>query len=94
MGWLAMVAETDLCEACHATFLSGTLPHNNPKNPLSRLAEDHAFDPFVDPTGKQFQPLKKVSTTTATVAKGPKVKPNDKCPCGSGKKYKKCCRKL
>ncbi len=22
---------------------------------------------------------------------GPKVKPNDKCPCGSGKKYKKCC---
>ena len=25
---------------------------------------------------------------------GPKVKPNDKCPCGSGKKYKKCCGKL
>lgn len=22
----------------------------------------------------------------------PKVGPNDKCPCGSGKKYKKCCR--
>ena len=22
---------------------------------------------------------------------GPKVKPNDPCPCGSGKKYKKCC---
>ena len=22
---------------------------------------------------------------------GPKVGPNDKCPCGSGKKYKKCC---
>jgi preprotein translocase subunit SecA len=22
---------------------------------------------------------------------GPKVKPNDLCPCGSGKKYKKCC---
>ncbi len=21
----------------------------------------------------------------------PKVKPNDPCPCGSGKKYKKCC---
>jgi uncharacterized protein YecA (UPF0149 family) len=20
-----------------------------------------------------------------------KVKPNDKCPCGSGKKFKKCC---
>ena len=23
---------------------------------------------------------------------GPKVGANDKCPCGSGKKYKKCCR--
>lgn len=24
---------------------------------------------------------------------GPKVYPNDPCPCGSGKKYKKCCMK-
>ena len=24
---------------------------------------------------------------------GPKVGPNDLCPCGSGRKYKKCCRK-
>lgn len=26
-----------------------------------------------------------------TVVKGTKVGPNDPCPCGSGKKYKKCC---
>ena len=26
-----------------------------------------------------------------TVRKGTKVGPNDPCPCGSGKKYKKCC---
>ena len=26
-----------------------------------------------------------------TVRKGKKVGPNDPCPCGSGKKYKKCC---
>jgi len=26
-----------------------------------------------------------------TVRKGPKVGRNDPCPCGSGKKYKKCC---
>jgi hypothetical protein len=25
---------------------------------------------------------------------GPKVSPNDPCPCGSGKKHKKCCRLL
>ena len=24
---------------------------------------------------------------------GPKIGPNDPCPCGSGKKYKKCCGK-
>ncbi len=26
------------------------------------------------------------------VRKAVKVGPNDPCPCGSGKKYKKCCR--
>jgi uncharacterized protein len=30
---------------------------------------------------------------SGTVKKGPKVYPNDPCPCGSGKKYKKCCGK-
>jgi preprotein translocase subunit SecA len=29
----------------------------------------------------------------ATVRKGKKVGRNDPCPCGSGKKYKKCCGK-
>ena len=29
----------------------------------------------------------------ATVVKPEKVYPNDPCPCGSGKKYKKCCGK-
>lgn len=24
---------------------------------------------------------------------GPKIGPNDACPCGSGRKYKKCCRR-
>ena len=28
----------------------------------------------------------------ATKKKAKKPKPNAKCPCGSGKKYKKCCR--
>ena len=27
----------------------------------------------------------------ASVPSGPKVGRNDPCPCGSGKKYKKCC---
>ena len=28
---------------------------------------------------------------SGTVVKPPKVGRNDPCPCGSGKKYKKCC---
>ena len=28
---------------------------------------------------------------SGTIVKGPKVGRNDPCPCGSGKKYKKCC---
>ncbi|BFL45989.1 SEC-C metal-binding domain-containing protein [Lactonifactor longoviformis] len=30
---------------------------------------------------------------SGTVVKGPKIGRNDPCPCGSGKKYKKCCGK-
>lgn len=29
--------------------------------------------------------------SSATVVKDAKIYPNDPCPCGSGKKYKKCC---
>ena len=29
--------------------------------------------------------------SSTTVVKPPKIGRNDPCPCGSGKKYKKCC---
>lgn len=35
---------------------------------------------------QQFQVIEPVRST-------PKVLPNEPCPCGSGKKFKKCCRK-
>ncbi len=37
--------------------------------------------------------LYKEQKSSTTVVKGEKVYPNDPCPCGSGKKYKKCCGK-
>jgi len=40
------------------------------------------------------QPVEKKEKTPARVepiVSGKKAKPNDPCPCGSGKKYKKCC---
>ena len=37
--------------------------------------------------------LYKEQKTSTTVVKSGKIYPNDPCPCGSGKKYKKCCGK-
>ena len=37
--------------------------------------------------------LFKEQKASTTIIKDAKVYPNDPCPCGSGKKYKKCCGK-
>ena len=37
--------------------------------------------------------LYKEAKKANTIVKGPKIGRNDPCPCGSGKKYKKCCGK-
>ncbi|MBR1860529.1 MAG: SEC-C domain-containing protein [Lachnospiraceae bacterium] len=37
--------------------------------------------------------LYKEQKSSTTIVKEPKIYPNDPCPCGSGKKYKKCCGK-
>ena len=46
-----------------------------------KVAKEAAAVSASDKTVKQ-QPVRKAK----------KVGPNDPCPCGSGKKYKKCCR--
>jgi preprotein translocase subunit SecA len=40
-------------------------------------------DPDFEPAFQRQEPVRR---------DGPKLGPNDPCPCGSGKKYKKCCR--
>lgn len=42
---------------------------------------------------KQNELYKEQKKSTTVVHETPKVYPNDPCPCGSGKKYKKCCGK-
>ena len=37
--------------------------------------------------------LYKEQKSSTAIVKGDKIYPNDPCPCGSGKKYKKCCGK-
>ena len=51
----------------------------------------HEVSTFVrEPDGWKFEDGQLVGETP-TVRETPKVGRNDPCPCGSGKKYKKCC---
>ncbi|PXV93630.1 SEC-C motif-containing protein [Lachnotalea glycerini] len=44
-------------------------------------------------TPEKRKELYKTQKASGTIVKGHKVGRNDPCPCGSGKKYKKCCGK-
>jgi len=44
-------------------------------------------------TEDEKKALYKEQKASTTIKKEEKVYPNDPCPCGSGKKYKKCCGK-
>ena len=85
-------------------FLDGINDSLVEKNPIDDLEEDTevnlGFDKallykleewnaiFDEETRKELYKEQKSSTT---IVKEQKVYPNDPCPCGSGKKYKKCC---
>lgn len=42
-------------------------------------------------TKERQKELYKIEKSSKTIVKPPKIGRNDPCPCGSGKKYKKCC---
>ncbi len=44
-------------------------------------------------TEERRKELYKEQKSSTTIVKAPKIGRNDPCPCGSGKKYKKCCGK-
>jgi len=83
-------ASHDICESCYDLWAGGTgvMPNGLAKQTLSTAAADHSFKMFKD---KTFKSVVKGGGGGATEAKAPKLKPNDTCNCGSGKKYKKCC---
>ncbi len=59
------------------------------------ILKGHTPEELFEEEKKHLQPLPKSnkdgSVGEQTVVKGEKVGRNDPCPCGSGKKYKKCC---
>ena len=57
------------------------LRENNP--PVTK----ESYDKLIDAGYSAREAKKKIGA----IVKEKKVYPNDLCPCGSGKKYKKCC---
>lgn len=51
----------------------------------------HEIASFVKTDGKWYFHDAEFPTPVQVVRQGPKVGRNEPCPCGSGKKYKKCC---
>ena len=47
--------------------------------------------PIIPEDEETRKELYKEQKSSTTIVKEQKVYPNDPCPCGSGKKYKKCC---
>jgi uncharacterized protein YecA (UPF0149 family) len=66
--------------------------HNNTR---MWILKGHTPEELFEEEKKHLQPLPKKnkggSVGEQTVIKGEQVGRNDPCPCGSGKKYKKCC---
>ena len=56
----------------------------------TRLWENNGFTPDEIARKNKYSDLKQSSENTF-IRKKPKIGRNDPCPCGSGKKYKKCC---
>ena len=60
----------------------GTVIYDNTENDMSK---------FANHSGRKE--IQKAYKNSKTVVKEDKIGRNDACPCGSGKKYKKCCGK-
>eukprot|EP00927_Polykrikos_kofoidii_P080101 TRINITY_DN7697_c0_g1_i1.p1 TRINITY_DN7697_c0_g1~~TRINITY_DN7697_c0_g1_i1.p1 ORF type:complete len:191 (+),score=50.34 TRINITY_DN7697_c0_g1_i1:109-681(+) len=78
----------DICETCFDAWCGGkgVITNGFAKQTLSSKPLDHSFYLHKDSGFKSM-----VSGAGATVKSAPKIKPNETCSCGSGKKYKKCC---
>ncbi|MGB9721609.1 MAG: preprotein translocase subunit SecA [bacterium] len=73
-----------------ARDVSGIVFRATPRPVQRRPLVTQEYKPGIDGRGAE-QSKSPVSTTT--VPKSAKIGRNDPCPCGSGKKYKKCCGK-
>ncbi|MFW6280688.1 MAG: YecA family protein [Halanaerobium sp.] len=84
--------EFDVFEQAQDFFQEMNEFHNNTR---LWILKGHTPNEIMEEERKHLRPLPKneyqFSSHVDQVVKGKKVGRNDPCPCGSGKKYKKCC---
>jgi uncharacterized protein len=92
--WPDAVSDTAIAEALLETILgpktkcrSSRIPIPNWPNSSQGLAVQHLYQNW----RALGLPAQAVPVSAATAAKKSGPGRNDPCPCGSGKKYKKCC---
>jgi uncharacterized protein len=66
-------------------------PHEIPDDIDDRLDQDAALIPRMILVLRKLARIREDDNRPATLARRSKVGRNDPCPCGSGKKYKRCC---
>lgn len=65
----------------------------NIKNVIQNITEDKVVEQMNEDSGSLSVSNKREKVTEPILRDGPKTGRNDPCPCGSEKKYKKCCGK-
>jgi uncharacterized protein len=66
-------------------------PHEIPDDIDDRLDEDAALIPRMILVLRKLARIREAASRPAPLPRRSKVGRNDPCPCGSGKKYKRCC---
>merc|ERR1711957_716974 len=75
---------------CDGCAIEPTEPNQQRINPISTKLEHHEW--FCYAENGAFAPMSKAGQPVQTAKQPKKVKPNEPCSCGSGKKFKKCCQ--
>ena len=83
-------------EMCETVFDNGTVPAMMTQNESQmEMRENLSPDEFKAALGgdsdRHTEPSQDAGPAAGKAKGGKKVKPNEPCPCGTGKKYKTCC---
>jgi uncharacterized protein len=94
--WQAAFADPEIMEILRPIYLLGTEDLTPEEEALIETAEQreelsHLVPASVAGLYRFWTPVRRAVTDPALRREMPKIGRNEKCPCGSGRKYKKCC---